>query len=172
MPWLNVKILFLFLLLFSCADQSSEPKPGDAEGRHVQMLGEFMESVWNQKDLSAIDKFFNNSFTRRVNSVNLASSRSELAANLQVYFTGFPDLKIQGENMVSNGNQVYMSWTLTGTNTGVYGELQPTGKKIRISGITRFEFDESGKIVHEDVFYNELSLLQQMGHTLNPPVLE
>ena len=65
-----------------------------------------------------------------------------------------------------------MTWTITGSNTGVFGELPPTGKRIKISGITRMDFDEEGKIEVEEVCYNELSLLQQMGHTLNPPVLE
>jgi len=32
--------------------------------------------------------------------------------------------------------------------------------------------NEEGKIEVEEVFYNELSLLQQMGHTLSPPILE
>lgn len=172
MPRTFIKILFLLFLLFSCANQSESEKPIAAEETNKKVVSVLIDSVWNRKDLKAIDNYFHNTFTRRVNSVNLASSKNELAANLQVYFTGFPDVRIQSDNMVSQGNQVYMSWTLTGTNTGVYGELQPTGKKVRISGITRFEFDESGKIIHEDVFYNELSLLQQMGHTLNPPVLE
>ncbi len=172
MPRFTVIVLFIFLLLCSCGDQGGKENQQAEQEKNTQHLSNLIESVWNRKDLKAIDSFFNSSFTRRVNSVNLASSKNELAANLQVYFTGFPDVRIQSDNMVSQGNQVYMSWTLTGTNTGVYGELQPTGKKVRISGITRFDFDESGKIIHEEVYYNELSLLQQMGHTLNPPILE
>ena len=104
--------------------------------------------------------------------MNLASSKNELSANLQVYFTGFPDLRIELDNMISDGNQIYISWTLNGTNTGLFGELPPTGKKIKISGISRMRFDDQGKILLEEVSYNELSLLQQLGHTLTPPVLE
>ena len=65
-----------------------------------------------------------------------------------------------------------MNWTATGTNTGTFGELKATGKKIKVSGASRIEFDQEGKIIFEDVFFNELSLLQQMGHTLTPPVVE
>jgi steroid delta-isomerase-like uncharacterized protein len=172
MSKLVVLVLTLFLLLQSCADQKDPLNPVDTEALNSKQLIAFLDTVWNNKDLSAVDSFFSNTFTRRVNSVNMATSKSELTANLQVYFTGFPDLRIEAEDMVAKGNQVYVTWTLTGTNTGVYGELQATGKKVRISGISRMDFDESGKIIHEDVVYNELSLLQQMGHTLNPPVLE
>jgi predicted ester cyclase len=65
-----------------------------------------------------------------------------------------------------------MSWTITGSNTGVFGELPHNGKRIKISGITRMDFDDEGKIAVEQVYYNELSLMQQLGHTLSPPVLE
>ena len=129
----------------------------------------FLESGWNDKDLSVIDTYFAENIVRKVNNVNLATSKNELSANMQVYFTGFPDLEITLDNMVSNADEIYISWTITGTNTGVFGELPPTGKPIKISGISRINYDLEGKIVQEEVFYNELSLLQQMGHTLSPP---
>lgn len=160
------------VLMLSCADQDNSTKLDEGEATNRKSLSSFLEKGWNEKDLSSIESYFSDSFTRRVNSVNLASNKNELAANMQVYFTGFPDLKIKIDNMASEGDQVYISWTLIGTNTGIFGELQPTGKKIRIGGISRIDFNDDGKIIHEEVFYNELSLLQQMGHTLNPPVLE
>lgn len=160
------------LFLLSCVDQQRDVKSEDSDEINRNTISFFLDKGWNEKDLSAVDSVFSESFTRDVNSVKLASNKKELKANLQVYFAGFPDLVIQIDNMVSKRGQVYVNWTLNGTNTGVYGELQPTGKKIRISGISRMDFNEEGKIIREVVFYNELSLLQQMGHTLNPPVLE
>lgn len=160
------------VVIYSCAKSDVKPDHDETEAVNRKNLEIFIDRGWNEKDLSVIDSVFANSFTRRVNGVNLATNKNELAANLQVYFSGFPDLKIKLDDTVSAENQVYIHWTLTGTHTGVYGELPPTGKRIKISGISRVNFDQNGKIVHEEVFYNELSLLQQMGHTLNPPVLE
>ena len=162
----------VIILLSSCTDGQTNSEPDRQESRNRNTLMAFLDRGWNGKDLDAIDAYFADNMVRKVNGVNLASSKNELTANMQVYFTGFPDLKIEMENMVSDGKEIYMSWTITGTNTGVFGELPPTGKKIRISGITRMEFDEEGKIEVEEVNYNELSLLQQMGHTLSPPVLK
>ncbi len=162
-----------FLLLFcACNDSKDVAQPVNQETTNRSALVAFLNEGWNEKDLDAIDTYFADSIVRKVNSVNLASSKNELSANMQVYFTGFPDLRIEVNNMLSDGSEIYLSWTITGTNTGVFGELPPTGKKIRISGITRMDFDRDGKIAVEEVYYNELSLLQQMGHTLNPPVLE
>ena len=65
-----------------------------------------------------------------------------------------------------------MKWHSTGTNTGRFGELPATGKKVKIEGLSHLYFNEDGKMYQEDVFYNELNLLQQLGYSLNPPIVE
>ena len=162
----------VIILLGSCTDGQTNSDPDSQESRNRNTLMAFLDIGWNGKDLDAIDAYYAENMVRKVNGVNLASSKNELTANMQVYFTGFPDLKLEMDNLATDGKEIYMSWTITGTNTGVFGELPPTGKKIKIIGITRMEFDEEGKILVEEVSYNELSLLQQMGHTLSPPILE
>ena len=59
-----------------------------------------------------------------------------------------------------------MNWSMTGTNTGVFGDIPPTGDKVQINGITRLDYDEQGKILHQSIFYTELALLQQLGYVL------
>ena len=172
MPKIFVATIIIFLIMGSCDEPGNNSEPETLENRNQAVLLEFLDKAWNNKDLDAIDSCFSDKLVRKVNGVNLASSKNELAANMHVYFTGFPDLKLESNNMLSKGNEIYMSWTITGSNTGMFGELPPTGKKIKISGITRMDFDEEGKIEVEEVYYNELSLLQQMGHTLSPPVVE
>ena len=164
--------LFVLLFICSCNEGQGNNELDNQESVNRSALIAFLEKGWNEQDLSVVDQYFSDDIVRKVNNVNLASSKNELSANMQVYFTGFPDLRIELDNMISDGNQIYISWTLNGTNTGLFGELPPTGKKIKISGISRMGFDDQGKIQLEEVSYNELSLLQQLGHTLTPPVLE
>jgi steroid delta-isomerase-like uncharacterized protein len=162
----------IFLIVVACNDPQNEIEPESQEKKNQAALTAFLEKVWNEKDLDAIDTYFSENLIRQVNGVKLASKRNELKANMQLYFTGFPDLKLELDHMIADNSEIYMSWTITGSNTGVFGELPPTGKRIKISGITRMDFDDEGKIAVEQVYYNELSLMQQLGHTLSPPVLE
>ena len=67
---------------------------------------------------------------------------------------------------------LFAHWTFTGTNTGIFGEFPATGKKAKVSGMSLLSFDEEGKLYREEVYYNELDLLQQLGYTLVPPALE
>lgn len=167
-----IKILLIasiFLLpLSSCSDKGSNIEKEEMNKSTV--IG-FVSSIWNEKDLSQLDQFFSQEFKRRVNNVEIASNKEELTANLQVYLTGFPDLNLTIDDILPYRDQVIMNWTITGTNTGVFGEYPATGKKIKVSGLSRLIFDQAGKICHEDVFYNELSLLQQLGYSLTPPEL-
>jgi steroid delta-isomerase-like uncharacterized protein len=159
----------IVLLLLSCTGNDGQKDRDEKNQLNAMAL---VEKGWNEKNLNSVEPYLSDNFNRRVNSINLANNKSELAANMKVYFDGFPDLEIKIDHILSSDNQVYMNWTATGTNTGSFGGVKATGKKIEISGASRIEFDQQGKIVYEEVVFNELSLLQQMGHTLSPPIVE
>ena len=154
-------------MFFSCNKDSLH-----LEKKQEESLNRFVDICWNEKDLSLIDSIFAENVNRNVNNIKIATNRVELAANLNVYFTGFPDIFLVINSTFSKNNQTFVDWSLTGTNTGVFGEVQATGKKVRISGFSRVIFNAEGKILHEDIYYNELELLQQLGYTLIPPNVE
>ena len=76
------------------------------------------------------------------------------------------------EYIIAATNKVFMNWTITGTNTGNFSDYSATGNKVKISGISRIDLNEEGKITYVNLFYNELSLMQQLGHTLTKPQIE
>ena len=47
-----------------------------------------------------------------------------------------------------------------------------TNKKVKINGFSHLYFNEEGRIYREDIFYNELEFLQQMGYSLKAPILK
>lgn len=160
------------LLLIPMGSCNQTDQIQDIEKANEQAVVKFVATVWNNKEVSNLENFFSNEFTRRVNNVEIASNMQELSANIQVYFIGFPDLNLNINEIFSSHDQVFMNWTITGTNTGVFGEFPATGKKIKVSGITRIDIDETGKFTYEDVYYNELALLQQLGYSLMPPAFD
>lgn len=107
-----------------------------------------------------------------MNGVKVAEGPAELEAHLQLFFTAFPDLVISAEDVRFKDNLAFIQWNAKGTNTGVFGEVGPTGKRVNINGLSHLSFSEEGRIIKEIVYYNELELLQQLGYTLIPPNLE
>ena len=82
----------------------------------------------------------------------------------------FSDFKGTVEELVVKGDKIWCRYTMTGTNTGPLGDLPPTGKTFRITGlaVTRVA---NGKIVEDETFWNVLDFYQQLGFTLTPPQL-
>jgi len=56
--------------------------------------------------------------------------------SLIVLFKGFPDYHATIEDIIADGDKVWARITYTGTNTGEYLGLAPTGKKISYNSVT------------------------------------
>ncbi len=76
--------------------------------------------------------------------------------------TAYPDFKVVINEMLAEGNLVCLQWTVTGTNTGPMGDQQPTGKPLRLTGLTMGRIFE-GKLVEEWITYDMLDVNRQLG---------
>ncbi len=166
-----IGILILLVVIISCKpeNKSLELSMNDKLTNNLSLL---IDSCWNDQKVSKLNQLVGKNFIRILNGINVARNENEMAAHMNVYFTGFPDLKIQYSDAYIQGNNIFMNWECTGSNTGVFGEMPATGKKIKIQGLSHLYFTKEGKLYKEDVYYNELDLLQQLGYTLTSPVLE
>lgn len=165
----SIYIVALLCLLFnSCSKGGNTNEPDN----HKQVIRQVVNEIWNEQKLSELSNYYDESLTRKLNNVPMASNLQELKANIQVYFTGFPDLVLKEEHVLVKNDELVLIWSFEGTNTGVFGEHQATGKKIKVRGISYTKFNKNGKIIYEEIFYNELSLIQQLGYTMNKPLTE
>jgi steroid delta-isomerase-like uncharacterized protein len=76
--------------------------------------------------------------------------------------SAFPDLAVNVDLMVAEGDLVAVRWTARGTNTGTGNGIPATGRKVEVSGTAIFRF-EDGKIAEEWTSANSLGLLKQLG---------
>lgn len=51
----------------------------------------------------------------------------------------FPDLRFEVEDLIAEGDRVAALWTMTGTHLGPFLTVAPTGRTVRVSGVTVFE---------------------------------
>ncbi len=76
--------------------------------------------------------------------------------------TAFPDMKVEPQTMVTEGDQVAFAYTLTGTHKGDFNGIAPTGKSIEVRGMQIGRF-ENGKMVERWGSSDELGILKQIG---------
>jgi len=94
-----------------------------------------------------------------------ARGKAAVAEFLTGLWTAFPDLVFEavGEPFVSvDGERLALHWKGTGTFTGPYGGLEPTGMRFVVTGIDVFEF-EGGIVRRVETVTDTVSLLRQIG---------
>jgi steroid delta-isomerase-like uncharacterized protein len=82
--------------------------------------------------------------------------------------TALPDMVIEVDDMLVDGDQVAARWTGHGTHLGPLGPIPPTGKSATVSGIVIARF-EDGQIVEEWQNWDALGMLRQFGVIPGPP---
>ncbi|WP_428151496.1 ester cyclase [Brevundimonas sp.] len=84
----------------------------------------------------------------------------------KTFFTGmraaFPDLKVEPQTLVAQGDQVAFAYEITGTHKGDFNGVAATGKPIKVRGMQIGRF-EDGKMVERWGSSDELGILKQIG---------
>jgi steroid delta-isomerase-like uncharacterized protein len=75
---------------------------------------------------------------------------------------GFPDGRIQIEDMIAQGDKVAKRWSFRGTHTADYMGIPATGKVLTTSAITIYRI-EDGKVAECWWERDSLGWLQQLG---------
>jgi len=126
---------------------------------------QFIEKVWNQGNLEAVDELLATDIVWHNTPILDVKAFKE---NLVSFRTGWPDVNLDVEDMIAEGDKVTVRLSAHGTHTGPWWGFEPTGKHATWTGMAIVRI-EDGKIV--EVWANEgaLGRLQQIGVTLKAP---
>ena len=75
--------------------------------------------------------------------------------------TAFSDYHLKIENLVAEGDEVVVRYTMTGKITGSIMGSKPSGKAFSVRGLTYYRLD-NGKIVEDDPITNQ-DVIQMLG---------
>ena len=133
-----------------------------------QLMVSINEEIWNQGNLDQIDERYANDYVRHE-----AGYPAELAgaAGLKVFIqnlrAGFPDWSCTVEDTLAAGDEVMVRYLCSGTHTGEWNGLPPTGKPIQFQSIIVHRIAD-GKVVEDWSEYDSLGWMQQLGFELVP----
>jgi steroid delta-isomerase-like uncharacterized protein len=113
----------------------------------------------------ALDDTFHTDFVRHglQGDVDRETYAQYVAANL----VAFPDTRYTLHDIVAEGDQVAVRWTLHATHKAEFNGIPPTNKVVTLSGVY-IDRVKDGKIIEEWVFYNPLALMQQLSAAPTP----
>jgi steroid delta-isomerase-like uncharacterized protein len=159
--YLIVLIAFSLLTSVSCQEKIDNEK-------EMKALVEKEIKVWNGGPLSLFDEILSPEYVMHgVDSKDIIGidAYKEYVTSTRISFS---DFNVVVDDLIIKGDKLVMRWTITGTNTGPFGDLPPTGKKFKVSGVTIAHFVD-GKAREAWMFYNEVLSLSQLGFTITPP---
>jgi hypothetical protein len=76
----------------------------------------------------------------------------------------FSDGRITDPQHADAGDIVVAQFTVEGTNDGPLGSMRPTGRKMSLFFCDVCHFDKQGRIVSGSCYYDQYTLLAQLGH--------
>ncbi|RME99082.1 MAG: hypothetical protein D6768_15870, partial [Chloroflexi bacterium] len=122
--------------------------------------------IWNWRLLNKIDDYFAPNYLCNTSTNRKLYGLGDYKAYILSLLAAFPDAAVNVDHICwlgseAAGYRVATRWTLQGTHEGpgVYGE--PTGKRIRLMGITH-QLIQGGKFVREWTAFDEFALLKQL----------
>jgi ketosteroid isomerase-like protein len=95
----------------------------------------------------------------------------EEAGFVKLLRVGFPDIRWDIIEMVVSGDRVVARFVVSGTHTGEYQGLLPTGIKVEAGGIWMARI-KNGKVVEVKEETDLLGFMQQLGMELKPKEAE
>lgn len=98
---------------------------------------------------------------------DVALTPEQLQQTVQECHGAWADQRVEIEHiMEATDGAVIVQYRLTATHTGTYRLVPATGKRVTTAFCEIFRFDDTGRIVAEEAYYDALGRLQQLGAVL------
>ena len=114
-----------------------------------------------QKRESYYFEFYDDSLVIHGFPSNLPTSKVGFKQFIYSLWRAFPDIRIIFEDIIIEGNKVAGRYYLNGTHKGEFLDIQATGKKFKVNGMTVFSFRDT-KIMERWNLVDIMSLIEQL----------
>jgi steroid delta-isomerase-like uncharacterized protein len=130
----------------------------------LEVLREHYEA-FNRGDMAEAARFFSEKIVYKDQARGLTFVGPErVKAGLTEWKQAFSDGRHTDMNHIVAGDSIVSRSVGRGTNDGPLGPFPPTGRTVSFPLCEVWEFDGDGRIVRGDVYYDQLSVLTQLGH--------
>jgi steroid delta-isomerase-like uncharacterized protein len=126
--------------------------------------------AFNRRDLDAQVSGYADTFTMTDHARGITlNSREEVKSWMGEWIGASSDAQVGVIEIIDAGGVVVSVLEMEGTNDGPMGSMPPSGKRFSTRGVQILHFDEEGRIVAHDNFFDQLSILAQLGFAEPPP---
>jgi steroid delta-isomerase-like uncharacterized protein len=121
------------------------------------------EEIWNQGKFEVVDEVISPDYVGHLPTPPGApSGREGLVWLIKAYRTAFPDIHVQVEDQIAEGDQVLTRITIQGTHQGQLMNIPATNKHVTVTALVLTRF-KNGRNVEGWAELDRLGLMQQIG---------
>ena len=122
----------------------------------------YVETVFNHQQLERAHEFVAADYLDHAALPGQAPGLAGAKHKWAMFLAGLPDLRVTIEELVAEGDKVAVRRSYEGTHQGELLGIPPTGKQVRIGGISIIWLAD-GKLAEQWEQLDRLALLQQLG---------
>jgi steroid delta-isomerase-like uncharacterized protein len=127
-----------------------------------EVIRAYVETIFNHKQVDRADELVASDYVDHAALPGQAPGLEGAKKKWAMYLAGIPDLRVTIEELVAEGDKVGVRRSYAGTHRGELLGVPPTGKQVRVGGISIFRL-AGGKIAEQWEQLDRLALMQQLG---------
>ena len=137
--------------------------------RNKTVVRELTEHIWNRHALDRIPEFYSPVYVADYRPyAPFREGHAAIRGMVERAWAAFPDYHEELRELISEGSLVVARLTISGTQSGPWGVLQATGKRVQFDEIVILELRD-GKVVNQRGIADNLTALRQLGVLPTPP---
>ena len=139
----------------------AEDRAPSGNERNKELLQSYYEQVFNDHNMSAIDKYVDINITEH--NPTLAPEVEKFKQVYRTYFEEFPDSQTTIEHILGEGDKVVVFSLTNATQKGDFMGNPPSNKAIQLGTADLYRMNENGKIVEHWDIVDKTDFLRTMG---------
>ena len=172
--WVSALICVVLLLCFSvaCQDKAAMAElekykaQAKLEEQNLALIKRLVEEE-NNGNAQIVKELYDPTVKSYYPGSPAPTSQNDDYEITKAYFSAFPDLHQNLEEIIASGDKVTARFIARGTHKGDFQGIPATGNRIEVSGIIIFQIKD-GKIVEEREELDSLGFMLQLGMELKP----
>ena len=124
------------------------------------LIENYSNQVWNSKDIDVVDHLFTDESSIH-SPLETLRGKSAMKGIIEVWLNAFPDLVVEHEAFVEEGDTVVSRWKAKGTHKGTFKGIEATGLPVAYEGVSIYRLSNK-KVVDYWAFVNLHHIIAQL----------
>jgi len=124
------------------------------------LIKSYTENFWNKRQLNEAEKVFHEQAVVHTTFGKFIGP-SYMKATAQAWIKAFPDLSMQLNEMIEEGDRLATTWTAKGTHKDGFKGIEASNRPVTSHGVTIFRF-QGDKVIEYWIYTDIHDVLNQI----------